>query len=472
MAPKTMVHFDLQRQVEELQNELERTRKELKKLQEEAESDVDTLDIFAPPPDKKGYMFQWQDRSIGWGGTKWSLLFVSLERGRIACYQSHMDEAPVSVLTLRGCAVQDEGRKVDRKYKEKKSKKGGEDSKDAADEPRFFHVFGIFHRPESYSDSDQGLEKYESSTMLPLLRFSTTSLAEKNMWMDLISQTCAYCETEHFMADEAAREAEKSRQREQQAKMAVAMPGASQGTLPPLYFAPAVPELQKMQRRRSVAKMPMSSSYRSVAKVQDADKKEAQYPPSKPMHVKAAPSYLSSEAPVQNYRGLFNLAMIMLIVSNFRLIVDTIRLHGLALFQVKSYLERLSQHYAEDPWREFPFVSGFLLLQGFIAIGFVVEWLLSRNKLSETLGMTLHSVNSHATLLAPISIVWYHIDSPVVGACLLLNAAITWMKLISYSLANEDYRRAIKSGDVHAIEASLALLTNLEPEDTDISYPR
>jgi hypothetical protein len=465
MAPQT-VRLDLERQVEELQNELARTRQELEKLRDEAELDGEARDVFAPPPDKKGYMFQWQDRSIGWGGTKWSLLFVSLERGRIACYQSHMDESPVSVLTLRGCAVLDEGRKINRKYKEKKG------NKDVGDEPGFFHVFGIFHRPFSDSDSDHSLEKYESSTMHPLLRFSTTSLAEKVMWMDLISQTCAYCETELFMADEAAREAEKIMQREQQAKMAVAMPGASQGTLPPLYFAPAIPELQKMKRRPSFSKMPKSSSFLSVAKVQDADKKEAQYPPSKPMHVKAAPSYLSSEAPVQNYRGLFNLAMIMLIVSNFRIIVDTIKLHGLALFHVRSYVEHLSRHYAEDPWREFPFVSGFLLLQVFIAIAFVVEWLLSRNKLSETLGMTLHNVNSHATLLAPMSIVWYHIDSPLVGGVLLLNATITWMKLISYSLANEDYRRAIKSGDVHAIEASLALLTNLEPEDTDIYYPR
>ena len=23
------------------------------------------------PPEKSGYLFKWQDRSIGWGGTKW-----------------------------------------------------------------------------------------------------------------------------------------------------------------------------------------------------------------------------------------------------------------------------------------------------------------------------------------------------------------------------------------------------------------
>ena len=463
----------LERRVEELQKELKKTQAELLRYREEADDDAEAREMalslskeYSAVAEKKGYLFQWQDRSIGWGGTKWSLLFVSLERGRLSCYESHLDKSPVSVLTLRGCAVQDEGVKRDRHYKNYHGIDPPIDTPGA-----YFHVFAIFHRADSDDDSDDDRHESSAASALPLLRFSTTSLAEKMQWMELLSQTCAYCETDEFMADEAARMAETMRQRDEQAKMALAMPGASKGTLPPLYFAPAAES--KMPRRRSKSsKMPRSSSFRSMTKSQDADKKEAQYPPSKPMHVQAAPSYLSAEAPVQNYRGLFNLAMILLIVSNFRLIVDTLRVNGIAVWNAGEYLERLSQTYAEDPWHDFPFVSGFLLLQGFITAAYVIEWLLSRDKLTETFGMALHGVNMHSTLLVTMSIVWYQIDNPAVGAVLLFHGTIVWMKLISYVCANEDYRLAVNSGDVHSMEASLALLSNLEQEDIDISYPK
>ena len=32
------------------------------------------------PPEKSGYLFKWQDRSIGWGGTKWGLRYVSFSK--------------------------------------------------------------------------------------------------------------------------------------------------------------------------------------------------------------------------------------------------------------------------------------------------------------------------------------------------------------------------------------------------------
>ena len=35
-----------------------------------------------PPPSKSGHLFKWQDRQIGFGGSKWALRFVKLEMGR------------------------------------------------------------------------------------------------------------------------------------------------------------------------------------------------------------------------------------------------------------------------------------------------------------------------------------------------------------------------------------------------------
>lgn len=171
----------------------------------------------------------------------------------------------------------------------------------------------------------------------------------------------AYCETDAFLTDEAARLAELERQRQQQITMANAMPEATPGTLPPLYFAS---EPRKHVRRPSFSKQPESKMFRTKSGHLDADKLEERsrksYPHSKPMHRVAEPSYLSAEAPLQNYRGFFNLAMIILVVSNFRLILHTVKRHGFVFDDLPRWKDFRNSN---DPWEDFPLIYGFLLLQ-------------------------------------------------------------------------------------------------------------
>ena len=47
---------------------------------------------------------------------------------------------------------------------------------------------------------------------------------------------------------------------------------------------------------------------------------------SKPIHTAAMPSALSEDARQQNYRGFFNLGVIILAVSNFKLIAENLTL--------------------------------------------------------------------------------------------------------------------------------------------------
>lgn len=77
------------------------------------------------PPSKRGYLYRWVDRSIGWTGTKWALRFVSLENGKIAYYGVHTDDSPRYVLSLRGCAVRDEGYKPNRRHPAFRRKEAG-----------------------------------------------------------------------------------------------------------------------------------------------------------------------------------------------------------------------------------------------------------------------------------------------------------------------------------------------------------
>jgi hypothetical protein len=288
-----------------------------------------------PPPGKESYLFKWLDRTIGWGGTKWALRFVKLNRGRISYYYSHLETSPRYTLSLRGCAIADEGWKRNRRHVSKVTPKGKDPPIDELG--AYFFVFSIYHRPDtsSFTMNRQSSASSSHSTasgggtdmndFVPLLRFSTPSLAEKTQWIELLSDACAYCETDAFLAEEAIRNAEEESRRQQQQQLAQAMPQAERGTLPPLYFATGSDSKRSLHTRRpSFSKLPKSDMFRTMSKSRDAEKSETKgFPPSRPVHRTAAPSVLSAEAPTQNYRGLFNLGIIILIVSNFRLVLNS-----------------------------------------------------------------------------------------------------------------------------------------------------
>jgi diacylglycerol O-acyltransferase-1 len=187
------------------------------------------------------------------------------------------------------------------------------------------------------------------------------------------------------------------------------------------------------------------------------------------MHRSAAPSVLSAEAPTQNYRGLFNLGIIILVVSNFRLILSAVRKHGFVLADIPEF-----GNYSFDKWEQFPFVTGLLATQGFLLVAFLIEYLLAKRGLYEPVGMMLHHINAHTSFAVCIVIVWNFIDQPAVGGVLLLVGAITWMKLISYALANQDYRLSKKGQKKNedSFQATLAIIDNLDQNDWDIEYPR
>lgn len=301
---------ELRDRASKLEKELKDIKQVLARLGDDSVSSADAL----PPPGKSGYLFKWQDRSIGWGGTKWALRYVSLDRGRIAYFYSHLEQKPRYVLSLRGCAVRDEGWKINRRHVSKMMPKG--EKPPLEEVGAYFFLFSIYHRPDSASRAE------DSSEIVPLLRFSTPSLAEKTQWIQLLSEACAYGETDSFLAEEAKRNGEEETRRQQQIDMAETMPQAERGTLPPLYFA--TPIRKNNVRRPSYSKLPRSKSFRTKSFNTDAEKAENKgMPPSRPMHRTSAPSFLSSEASTQNYRGFFNLAMILLILSNFRLIVNS-----------------------------------------------------------------------------------------------------------------------------------------------------
>ena len=455
MLLKRVGEAELQNRIRDLEKQLQEAKRSLDLMGTDKNGDSSYSIAAAPLLTKRGYLFKWADRSIGWGGTKWALRFVVLQGGKISYFRDHSDISPRYMLTLRGCAVRDEGLKPNKRYR--KYRKGVELP---IDEPgAYFHVFSIYQRDDDHDDMETPTE------VIPLLRFSTPSLAEKTQWIKLISEACEYCDTEEFIAAEMAASAEDEDRKRQEQEMKNAMPEARKGTLPPLYFAPPAPAPLK---RVPSGYMKRPRLYRTTSGNLDAEKVESRstkgYPPSKPMHRASAPSYLSTEGPTQSYRGFFNLALILLVVSNFRLLLDTVKTEGFILAQLP-HIPRL----ARDPWDDSPLFSGFLLLQVFIVTTFVIERMLSKRLLGEGFGMFWHYANAHACLLVSIAVAWNFIDSPVIGGTLMLHAVITWMKLLSYVHANQDYRL---SSEVDTYKATLALVEDLDADDANTSYPR
>mmetsp|Transcript_16951 Transcript_16951/g.30756 ORF Transcript_16951/g.30756 Transcript_16951/m.30756 type:complete len:763 (+) Transcript_16951:210-2498(+) len=411
------------------------------------------------PPEKSGYLFKWQDRSIGWGGTKWGLRFVRLNLGQLSYYRSHEEKSPRYILTLKNCAVRDEGSKVNTRHNGKKSSSSG--SLDSLEHHQHhehevgmhFHVFSIYQRPAKTEIKEgEGAQHEEEEDIIPLLRFSTQSYAEKIQWIDLISQSCAYCDSDEFAAVQQQQKQQEMTQQESHDK---------RGTLPALVFeAP-----QPLRRNPSGYNLNhLGKSFRSKSAAKDAARSNnISYPPSKPMHRQAGPSYLSPEgADAQNYRGFFNLLLIILVVSNFRLLLDTFSQHGFILHKMATL-----KGFSEAPLADFPFVSGLLIVQAFVVGAYLIEKMLSKGWIGNRFGTLLHFLNTNASLGVVMAIVWFLIDHPVVGAILIMQATITWLKLISYAHANYDYRST--SLDKH--KATLALVRDLDAEGLVISYP-
>eukprot|EP00986_Skeletonema_menzelii_P009338 scaffold4242_cov127-Skeletonema_menzelii.AAC.1 len=170
------------------------------------------------PPEKSGYLFKWQDRSIGWGGTKWGLRFVRLDGGQLFYYKSHEDKSPRYILTLKNCAVRDEGSKANKRHSIKKT----------VYQRTTTAVTATTNNKGGNAQGDD-----EEEDIIPLLRFSTQSLAEKTQWMTLISQSCAYCDSEEFAIQQQFK-------KEEEDELLRSPNKNKRGTLPNLIFeAPA-----------------------------------------------------------------------------------------------------------------------------------------------------------------------------------------------------------------------------------------
>jgi diacylglycerol O-acyltransferase-1 len=350
----------------------------------------------------------------------------------LSYFKDHDDairHAPRYKITLKNCAIRDDG------YKENRHKQGS-----------FFHVFSIYQRPKGGKKHDA--EEDDADGIIPLLRFSTGNEAEKNQWMELLAQACAYCDSGEYIEEKE----------DINPSMVLSGVQHKKGTLPPLIFAPVAP--------RATLKR-VSSSHVKLNKSKDAAKSNrGDYPPSKPMHRTVDPSYLSSDAQVQNYRGILNLFFIILIISNVRLLKETIRQYGFVI----SHGYFMKDVEDDFDWNDidFPLILGLLMLNVFVVFTYFIELCLATQRLPEWLGMMLHFCNINLALGIPSYVVYDQLDSPINGAILMLCATVLWMKLISFVHANSDYRHHPERNQ----DTDVGFVTSVDEESLARSYPQ
>lgn len=156
-----------------------------------------------------------------------------------------------------------------------------------------------------------------------------------------------------------------------------------------------------------------------------------------PAHRKICPSPLAKEAPEQSYRGIMNLSMLLLFITNLRMIVENYKKYGLLVSLPKGTYVPTVDYY----W----LASCYVMLAGATVFSFCVE------KHASTVGKGWYcnvenslrgwwKFNLGIIVVVPSLIVWHFIFHPNVGALVLFGSITLFLKLTSYHLVNAELR--------------------------------
>ncbi|TPX41866.1 diacylglycerol O-acyltransferase [Synchytrium endobioticum] len=200
------------------------------------------------------------------------------------------------------------------------------------------------------------------------------------------------------------------------------------------------------------------------------------------IHTTVRASPLSKESPEQNYRGLLNLALILLFVSNARLVVENYAKYGLLVRF--PYLERRMLV------SELPYIALALLVQAtHVLLAYAFELIALQNSqymprggkykvINQSLAWVIaivEQINVLGCVTIACVIVWHKIVHPLAAFSIVMAATVTSLKLFSYAAVNHDLRLHMtdkKYEDLDSREAEA--LDGLKEESAlvEIPYPK
>ncbi|KAJ7360635.1 Diacylglycerol O-acyltransferase 1 [Desmophyllum pertusum] len=160
----------------------------------------------------------------------------------------------------------------------------------------------------------------------------------------------------------------------------------------------------------------------------------------RPVH-KFEESLLTSTSGFDNYRGLVNLCLILLILSNFRVAFENVLKYGVLIDPLQ-----ITKIFLEDPYR-WPSASLVLFSNVFIQLTFFTEKLLAARKISERLGRYLEIFVLLSMLIVACTVVLVFHPPPWAALIAVAWYTVIWLKLISYISVNMWYRMGIMKQD-------------------------
>ncbi|GAU95954.1 hypothetical protein RvY_07470 [Ramazzottius varieornatus] len=149
---------------------------------------------------------------------------------------------------------------------------------------------------------------------------------------------------------------------------------------------------------------------------------------------KARSSLLSSASGYHDYSGFLNLAVLLLVLSNARLLLENIIKYGV-LVDHKQWVTVILR----DPHR-WPLLTVCVASNVFVLVALKTEQMLHKKEVSEKVGMTLQIVNLSAVLVFPALAVWFLPSYLVAAFATMIMYTMVFLKLTSYVMVNRWYR--------------------------------
>ncbi|XP_076358302.1 diacylglycerol O-acyltransferase 1-like isoform X2 [Tachypleus tridentatus] len=170
----------------------------------------------------------------------------------------------------------------------------------------------------------------------------------------------------------------------------------------------------------------------SVTRVQDVNEREKRkraVQPDNPVH-RPQDSLLSYTSGYTNYRGLLNLCIVILVLSNARVALENIIKYGILVDPFQWFKVFMGKP------ANWPSVLIALSLNVFILFTFVIETLYSKGKLHEMCGRLMIVISLSTLIIFPVIVVFTTNSNPIGASVALALVSITFLKLVSYHMVN------------------------------------
>ncbi|XP_048738315.1 diacylglycerol O-acyltransferase 1-like isoform X2 [Ostrea edulis] len=194
--------------------------------------------------------------------------------------------------------------------------------------------------------------------------------------------------------------------------------------------------------------------------------------PDKPIH-RHADSLFSTDSGFTNYRGLLNLCILLLALSNARLFIENLIKYGILIDPVK-----VIHYFLQEPY-SWPNALLLLSVNIYILLIYGTEVLLSKEWLTEKIGLIFNVINLLLCLIVPATVILYLHPNPGFSVVTCGISSVVFLKLVSYVCVNKwcrqkrsEVRKSHRRKSVSMSEpVSTADMMNGEIKTAYVSYP-